>query len=84
MESLIDEAAVRAYAQDAFEFHLIRRPRQETRLRLPDDQDVSALPPLALLELYWRSRHVDEEEITSLRALARTILEDDDTDGTSS
>lgn len=56
-ESLIDDAALREYAAPAFEFHLVKRPQMETRVRLPDDQAVGSLSPLELLDLYWRASH---------------------------
>ncbi len=34
LEPLIDEAALREYARDAFEFHLIRRPSMDSHVRL--------------------------------------------------
>ncbi|HZU87391.1 MAG TPA: exonuclease SbcCD subunit D, partial [Anaerolineaceae bacterium] len=35
-EVMLDEPALRRRAENAFEFHLLRRPQMETRLRLPD------------------------------------------------
>ena len=49
-DALIDEPALRKYAEKAFEFHLVRRPQTESRVRLPADQTVSSLSPLELLE----------------------------------
>jgi exonuclease SbcD len=76
-DALIDEPALRKYAADTFEFHLVRRPRIETRVRLPADQTVSSLSPLELLEQYWRASHVEPQEIEALQQLAARILVDD-------
>ena len=46
LEALIDEPALRAYAEGAFEFHLVKRPQVQARIRLPADQTVSSLSPL--------------------------------------
>ncbi len=73
-EALIDEAALRAYLGDVFEFHLVRRPRQESRIRLPADQTAAALGPLELLEQYWRANRIEESEIETLQTLARQII----------
>ena len=73
-ESLIDDNAIRSYASEAFEFHIIRRPQLETRIRLPADQAVSSLSPLELLDIYWKASHVDLEEQDSLNELASEIL----------
>jgi exonuclease SbcD len=76
-DALIDEPALRKYAAGAFEFHLVRRPQIETRVRLPADQTVSSLSPLELLEQYWRAAHVEPQEIEALQKLAAEILRAD-------
>jgi exonuclease SbcD len=84
-DALIDEAALRQYAERAFEFHLVKRPQAETRVRLPADQAVSSLSPLELLDQYWRASHVDPTEAEALQKLAREILSgDNESSGTSS
>jgi len=81
LEPLIDEAALRKQAAPAFEFHLIKRPRLETRIRLPADRTLSSLSPLDLLEQYWRATHTDESDVEALQQLARQILEEQEQDG---
>ncbi|MFN2120784.1 MAG: exonuclease SbcCD subunit D [Anaerolineales bacterium] len=76
-DALIDEPALRKYAANAFEFHLVRRPQIETRVRLPADQTVSSLSALELLEQYWRAAHVEPQEIEVLQKLASEILRAD-------
>jgi exonuclease SbcD len=73
-DSLIDEPALRSHAAGAFEFHLIKRPQLETRIRLPGDQAVSALSPLELLDQYWLASHTAESE--ELQKLAKEIIGD--------
>ena len=75
-DSLIDDSALRSHAEQAFEFHLIKRPHLETRIRLPGDQTVSALSPLELLGQYWQASHVEDAQ--SLQELARQIIEEQD------
>ncbi|MCS7010122.1 MAG: exonuclease SbcCD subunit D [Anaerolineales bacterium] len=74
-ETFIDEASLRRYAAEAFEFHLVRRPQSEVRIRLPDGQSIGTLSPLELLEKYWQATHTDEAE--ALQALAREIIEEE-------
>jgi exonuclease SbcD len=74
-EALIDEAALREYASGSFEFHLIKRPMVEARARLAQDEGVSSLTPLDLLDRYWRSSHVTRSEQASLQKLAQEIME---------
>jgi exonuclease SbcD len=75
-EPLIDEPALRKHAEGAFEFHLIKRPQVEGRIRLPEDQAVSSLSPLDLLEQYWRAAHV-EEDVDALQSLAGEIIREE-------
>ncbi len=76
-EALIDETALRAYLSRAFEFHLVRRPQMENRVRLPTDATVAERSPLELLEQFWRASHMEEGEIEALKALASQILQED-------
>ncbi len=78
-EPLIDEAALREYTRGAFEFHFVKRPQRENRIRLPEDQTIGALSPLELLELYWRANHLEPEEIETLKSLAVEILREEET-----
>jgi DNA repair protein SbcD/Mre11 len=74
-DPLIDEPALRRYAQSAFEFHLIKRPQIESRIRLPADQTVSSLSPLELLNQYWLASHA--EDVDMLQKLAKEIIEEE-------
>jgi DNA repair protein SbcD/Mre11 len=76
-ESLIDEPAVREYAEVAFEFHLVRRPQIVTRMRLPGDRSLSSLPPLELLDLYWKTMNTQTDDIEELQMLAADIVSSD-------
>ena len=75
-DSLIDEPALRTHAAGAFEFHLVKRPKSEARIRLPADQTVSSLSPLDLLDQYWKASKVEEPE--ALQALAKEIIEEEE------
>src|ERR1700690_2427384 len=76
LEPLIDDPDLRRYTEKAFEFHLVKRPQIETRVRLPADRTVSSLSALDLLDLYWRSSHMDPADMEALRKLAVEILAD--------
>jgi exonuclease SbcD len=75
-EALIDDAALRDYAKGAFEFHLVKRPQIEARVRIPEDQSVGSLSPLELLDLYWRASHTEDQELDALNRLASEVIED--------
>jgi exonuclease SbcD len=76
-DTLIDEPSMRRYTDSAFEFHLIKRPKIETRIRLPSDQAVSSLGSLELLELYWRASNTEGDEIGRLQQMAKEIIEEE-------
>ncbi len=76
-ETMIDESALREHASEAFEFHLVKRPQMEARIRLPADQTVSSLSPLDLLEQYWLATHTGPGDAEALQKLAREIVEEE-------
>jgi len=72
LDTLIDDAALRKYAEQAFEFHLVRKPKIESRVRIPEGQVVSSLSPLDLLMQYFdgvKATNADE-----LKKLAQEII----------
>jgi DNA repair protein SbcD/Mre11 len=76
-DALIDEAALRKQAAGAFEFHLVKRPQHDIRIRLPADQTISSLSPLELLDQYWKAAHMDPAQAEALKELARGIIASD-------
>lgn len=77
-EELIDDSLLRQQAAEAFEFHLIKRPQTEARIRIPSGHPVESLSPLEILELYWRSLHLKEDEQKILQKLAEEIISGQD------
>lgn len=75
LEPLIDEAALREQAAPAFEFHLVKRPQIEARIRLPENQAVQSLSALELLDHYWKAAHVDSHEMEDLSRLAAQVIQ---------
>lgn len=73
-EASLDEKGIRQYAEEAFEFHLVRRPQMDARIRLPKDQAISTMNHLELLELYWRTVNLEKEEKEDLQKSAREIM----------
>ena len=73
-ETLIDEAALREYAGESFEFQLVKRPQMETRIRLPGDQAIGSLTPLELLDLYWQASHEKGSDPVELSQLATQVI----------
>jgi exonuclease SbcD len=75
-EAMIDDAAIREFAAGAFEFHLVKRPQFETRVRLPEGQLAGSMSPMELLDLYWGVHHVDSKEAELLNEMAKKIIID--------
>ena len=71
-DALIDEPALRKFAAEAFEFHLVKKPKAEARVRIPEGQVVSSMSPLDLLAQYFDSAKVQDQE--DLQKLAREII----------
>ena len=72
MDTLIDESALRKYAENAFEFHLVKRPQIESRVRIPEGQVVSSMSPLDLLGQYFDAAKVNDKD--DLQKLAQEII----------
>jgi len=77
-EPLIDEASLRALAEPAFEFHLVKRPRMEARVRLPEGQAASSMSAVELLDIYWKasSTNMPAKKRKALNQLAQSIIEE--------
>ncbi len=73
-EAQIDDAALRKHAEGAFEFHLVKRPQMETRIRLPEDQAIGSLDALQLLDRYWDTFHTEPAEREALAKLAAEVI----------
>lgn len=76
-EVLIDEASLRALAAKAFEFHLVKRPQMQARVRLPEGRAASSMSTIELLDIYWAAGNSDitAEKKESLDQLAKSIID---------
>lgn len=74
-DSLIDESALRKYAEGAFELHLVKRPQIKSRARIEEGQVISSLSPLELLDQYLASAKVTNGD--ELKKLAQEIIFED-------
>ncbi len=77
-DTLIDEPALRKYAEKAFEFHLVKKPKAEARVRIPEGQVVSSMTPLDLLTQYFEAAKVNDPD--ELQKLAQDILSENPDD----
>jgi exonuclease SbcD len=77
-EKLINETELREQTAEAFEFHLVKRPQLEARIRLPNDQSIASLSHLELLEVYWQAKHLEAAEAEVLQKLAAQVFSDAD------
>jgi len=58
-----------------FDFHLVKRPQLEARMRLGLDQNMASLSPLELLELFLKTKQYEPEQVNELLVLAKTVME---------
>jgi len=77
-DPLIDENSIRDLVKDSFEFHFLKQPQYESRIRLEKYQSVGSLTSEQLLNEYWRVSQTPEEEIKTLNQLAGEILHPDE------
>jgi DNA repair protein SbcD/Mre11 len=75
-DPLFNDKELRQYAECCFEFHLVRRPQREARLRLPSDTAISSLSAIELLDVYWRSINTTGDESLALQKLAEEVILD--------
>jgi DNA repair protein SbcD/Mre11 len=77
-EPLIDETALRNLAAAAFEFHLVKRPQIEARVRLPEGRAASSLGVIELLDIYWDASNsqLDAEKKQALNLQAQSIIDE--------
>ncbi|MCJ7716022.1 MAG: exonuclease SbcCD subunit D [Anaerolineales bacterium] len=76
-DPLIDESAIRELVKESFEFHFLKQPLSESRIRLPENRTIGTLSPEELLEQYWKTSHTPEDDIQSLKKLAQEIIHPD-------
>jgi exonuclease SbcD len=76
-DPLIDEPAIRELVKDSFEFHFVKQPQSEIRIRLSKDRAIGSLSTEELLDQYWEISKTPEDEIKSLNKLAREIIHPD-------
>ncbi len=75
LEPFIDEKEIREHCAGALEFHLLRRPQEEARLRLPENQTLTSLTPLEMLDLYWDTVSTKNQDRDTLKELAQEIIQ---------
>jgi exonuclease SbcD len=76
-DTLIDEPALRRYAEAAFKFHLIKKPQIKSLIRLESDKTISSLSPFELLDEYWRVNNAKDDESKILQKMAKDIIEEE-------
>ncbi len=75
IEGFIDEQTLRKLSDKAFEFYLVKRPQSASRIRLPEGRETSSMTALELLDLYWKSSRIPEDERDILSGLAKNIIQ---------
>jgi exonuclease SbcD len=73
-EVFIDGPALRRYARDAFEFHLIRHPQLKIGARVPAEESLLGKTSEDQLDFYWKNLGLANKEINVLKPLAKEIM----------
>ncbi|OJX46012.1 MAG: hypothetical protein BGO78_03760 [Chloroflexi bacterium 44-23] len=73
-EALIDTGWIHRHYENALEAHIIHKPIANVRLRLGDEESVSEMEPLELLDRYLYSSGVQPEEVEILKDMATEII----------
>jgi DNA repair protein SbcD/Mre11 len=73
-EGLVDEPGIRKYAEGALEFHLIRRPQVEARIRLREGSTLASLSPKELLVEYLKMVNTPAEDLADLTPLIDEVI----------
>jgi exonuclease SbcD len=76
IENMIDENIIREFIPNAFSLHIIRKPEMESRIRLNTDSGMESYTPLELLDLYWDTKHIQEDR-ELLNSLAVKVMAGD-------
>ncbi len=74
LEPLIDENTLHARMAGCMEFHLVKRPQSHVRIRIPNDQTIGSLTPQELLDIYWRSNHIQAGDQAMLNRMATELI----------
>ena len=75
LETFLDEAVLREKCASAFEFHLVRRAKEEARSRLLAEDAVTHLSPMQLLSRYWQLSRQEPGDTAPLQSLAASIIQ---------
>lgn len=76
LETHIDEKQLRERMKNAFEFFLVKNSRTQARSRLDVNDATASMPPIELMNLYWKEHNFSEESRETLGRLANRIISD--------
>jgi exonuclease SbcD len=73
-EGLIDEPSIRENAAGALEFHFIRRPQVEARIRLSGGDSLASLTPNELMLEYLKMTKSTDQDMEALKPLIDEVI----------
>lgn len=80
-EPLLDEHAIREMTADTFEFHLVRKPIMENRVRLPNNKAWTDLTPMELLDAFVIRNKINDDEAGLMKKYAGDLFNQKSGDG---
>jgi len=79
-EGLVDEPEIRKHASETLEFHFIRRPQIEARIRLREGSTLASLSPKELLMEYLKMVKTPADDLTELDPLIDEVIHQSQTE----
>lgn len=73
-ETLLDESQIQAHFAEALSLQIYKQRESAKRSRLGDALKAESLTPIELLDVYWKTIDVDEEEAQVLQQMADEVL----------
>jgi exonuclease SbcD len=74
LEPLLDESAIYAHLEQAFEVYIRKEHLLQKRARLGDTADVEQMSPVELLAVYWDTIGLDPAEAEVMQALGSEVM----------
>ena len=75
LDVFLDEQQIRKHCEGALEFHLFRKPVENTRRKDLFSDALSSYSPLDMFKIYWDETHKDTKEQKDIEPLAREIID---------
>ncbi len=73
-DTLLDEPVLRELTSGAFEFHLVKHPLRDAKVRLPAGKNLASMSSMELLDVYLKTIKTNASDAEEIRNLANRIF----------